>query len=270
MITTYHATKDIDVLTTAFPVPGFGQIPVNAFVLHGDEPMLVDTGPVVESDEFMATLRSVIDPADLRWIWLTHTDFDHIGSLHRLLDENPDLTVITTFVGVGIMSLSAPLPLDRINLVNPGTEVTIGGRTLAALRPPAFDNPVTTGFYDRSSKTLFSADCFGAMLADPKVPERADDLSDEALQQGQVFWATVDSPWLHRVDRSMLAADVEGLRSLDPALVLSSHLPAAPGTMFDRLAANLLAAPDATPFVGPDQAALEAMLAEMQGGGPPA
>jgi hypothetical protein len=29
----------------------------------------------------------------------------------------------------------------------------------------------------------------------------------------------------------------------------------------------LQAAPDATPFVGPDQAALEAMLAEMMGGG---
>ena len=31
MITTYRAAPDIDVLTTAFPVPGFGLIPVNAF-----------------------------------------------------------------------------------------------------------------------------------------------------------------------------------------------------------------------------------------------
>jgi len=269
MITTYHAAPDIDVLTTAFPVPGFGLIPVNAFVIHGSEPILVDTGPVVESDDFMTVLRSVIDPADLRWIWLTHTDFDHIGSLHRLLEENQDLRVITTFVGVGIMSLSAPLPMDRINLVNPGTQVTLGDHMLSALRPPAFDNPVTTGFYDTTSKTLFSADCFGALLSD--VPERADDLSEEALHQGQVFWATVDSPWLHRVDRAALADDLDALKALRPELVLSSHLPAAPGSMFDRLAASLLAAPDATPFVGPDQAALEGMLAEMlQGGAPPA
>ena len=32
---------------------------------------------------------SVIDPGELRWIWLTHTDFDHIGSLATLLDANP-------------------------------------------------------------------------------------------------------------------------------------------------------------------------------------
>jgi flavorubredoxin len=152
--------------------------------------------------------------------------------------------------------------------VNPGQRVTLGGRTLTALRPPAFDNPVTTGFYDATSKTLFSADCFGALLED--VPERADELSEEALHQGQVFWATVDSPWLHRVDRAVLAGDLDSLRALEPDLVLSSHLPAAPGSMFDRLAASLQAAPDATPFVGPDQAALEAMLAEMmQGESPP-
>jgi flavorubredoxin len=75
-------------------------VPINAFVLHGPEPILVDTGTVIDSDEFITSLRSVIDPADLQWIWLTHTDFDHIGSLPRLLDDNAQLRVITTFLGV--------------------------------------------------------------------------------------------------------------------------------------------------------------------------
>ena len=104
---TYKAAPDVDVITSTATIAGFGQLAINAFVIHADEPVLVDTGSVVESDEFMASLRSVIDPADLRWIWLTHTDFDHIGSLHRLLEENEQLRVITSFLGVGIMSLSA-------------------------------------------------------------------------------------------------------------------------------------------------------------------
>ena len=109
MITTYKAAPDIDVLTSSFPIPGFGFVPINAFVLHGPEPLLVDTGAVVEREEFMTALRSVIDPADLKWIWLTHTDFDHIGALPQLLDENRDLRIITTFAGVGIMSLERAL-----------------------------------------------------------------------------------------------------------------------------------------------------------------
>ena len=266
MITTYEAAPDIDVLTSSFPVPGFGLIPINAFVLHAAEPVLIDTGAVVESDDFMTALQSVIDPADLRWIWLTHTDFDDIGSLHRLLGENPQIRVITTFLGVGIMGLSAPLPMDRVHLVNPGQTISVGDRSLTAMRPPTFDNPITTGLYDDRSGALFSADCFGALLAE--VPQSAEDLSDDELHQGQVFWATVDSPWLHTVDPTPFAASLDEIRQLRPDLVLSSHLPAASGGSLERLLRSLETVPAAAPFVGPDQVALEQMLAGMTGSAP--
>lgn len=262
MVHSYKAASDIEVLTSNFPIPGYGQVPINAFVIKGSEPVLVDTGTVVEGPDFMAALKSVIDPADLRWIWLTHTDLDHIGSLHTLLAENPRIRVITTFLGVGIMSLSAPLPLDRVYLVNPGQKVTVGDRTLTAVKPPAFDNPSTTGFYDEKSGVLFSSDCFGALFSSPP-PQNASDLSDEDLREGQLFWATLDAPWLHKVDRAALAKELDGIRRMDPKMVLSSHLPAAPGRMTDRLLASLSAAPAARPFVGPDQAGLEEMLKQM-------
>jgi flavorubredoxin len=207
----------------------------------------------------------VIDPADLRWIWLTHTDFDHIGSLHRLLNENEQLRIITSFLGVGIMSLAAPLPMDRVHLVNPGQTVEVGDRTLTAVRPPAFDNPITTGLHDERSGILFSSDCFGALL--DEVPECAEDVSADALRQGQVFWATVDSSWLHTVDRRAFASELDRIRSLEPTMVLSSHLPAARGSSLDRLLGALAEVPDAPAFVGPDQAALEQMLAGMTGAG---
>ena len=84
-----------------------------------------------------------------------------------------------------------------------------------AVKPPAFDNPVTTGFHDDKSGALFSSDCFGALL--PGVPERAEDLSDDDLRQGQVFWATVDSPWLHKVDPGVFAKELDGIREHGPA-----------------------------------------------------
>lgn len=257
----YKAANDIEVITSNFPIPGFGFVPINAFVLKGTEPILVDTGAVVESAEFMPTLRSIIDPADLKWIWLTHTDADHIGSLHQLLIENPRLRVITTFLGVGIMSLSAPLPMDRVNFLNPGERMTVGDRTLTAVRPPAFDNPSTTGFYDDKSGAFFSSDCFGALLENP--PHDAADLSESDLREGQVFWATVDSPWLHKVDEGAFTQELKSIRSMEPRMILSSHLPAAGGAMTDRLLSSLAAAPAAQPFVGPDQAALEQMLKGM-------
>lgn len=263
MVTSYNAAPDIEVLTSDFPIPGFGLVPINSFVLKGKEPVLVDTGAVVHSGEFMPALRSVIDPADLKWLWITHTDFDHMGSLHQLLTENPKLRVITTFLGVGIMSLAAPLPLDRVYLLNPGERLTVGDRTLTAVRPPAFDNPSTTGFYDDKSGAFFSSDCFGALLS--SVPQNAADLSDSDLRAGQVFWATLDSPWLHKVDAAAFDKELDAIRRMSPTMILSSHLPAAPGRMTDRLLATLASARTATPFVGPNQAALEQMLTQMTG-----
>lgn len=263
---TYNAAPGVDVISETAAIPGIGNLVINAFVIQGDQPVLVDTGAVRSSDDFMAALRSVIDPADLRWIWLTHTDFDHIGSLQRLLDENEQLRVITSFLGVGIMGLSeTPLPMERVYLVNPGQTVDVGDRKLTAVRPPAFDNPITTGLRDERSGILFSSDCFGAVL--DEVPERAEDLPAEALRQGQVFWATVDSSWLHHVDRSVFASELERIRALEPSMILSSHLPAAQGSSTDRLLGALAAVPDAPPFIGPDQAALEQMMAEMAGAG---
>ena len=264
MVSSYKAASDIEVLTSNFPIPGFGFVPINAFVIKGPEPILVDTGSVVESADFLTALRAVIDPADLRWIWLTHTDFDHTGSLQQLLAENPRIRVITTFLGVGIMSLTAaPLPMDRVHLLNPGQKITVGGRTLAAVKPPVFDNPSTTGFYDEKSGVFFSSDCFGALLQ--AVPQTAADISDADLRQAQVAWATIDSPWLHKVDRGAFARELDSIRQMAPKMILSSHLPAAPGTMIEKVLASLAAAPEAQPFVGPDQAALEQMLKQMTG-----
>ncbi len=260
MISTYQAAPDIDVISSTATIGGFGNLAINAFVLHGNEPLLVDTGAVREADEFMTALGTVIDPADLEWIWLSHTDYDHIGAVHRLLDCNPHLRIITTFFAVGIMGLSStPLPMHRVHLLNPGQTINIGQRTLTTIKPPVYDNAVTTGFHDDTG-LLFTADCFGALLQD--VPHNAADLTDQELHQGQTTWVTIDSPWIHKVDRSTFNDELARVRAIEPTLVLSGHLPPAPGTMLDQLLDTMAAAPHAAPFVGPDQAALQHMMAE--------
>ena len=52
MITTYRAAPGIDVVTSSTAIPSLGSIAINAFVLHGEEPVLVDTGAVVQCEEF--------------------------------------------------------------------------------------------------------------------------------------------------------------------------------------------------------------------------
>jgi glyoxylase-like metal-dependent hydrolase (beta-lactamase superfamily II) len=254
----YAVGDGITVVPAYLPVPGMGVLPANAFVVDGPEPLLVDTGPGGAEEGFRAALRSVVDPADLRWIWLTHTDPDHVGSLQWILDEAPAARLVTTYLATGKLGMQMAVPMDRLYWVNPGTTVEINGRTLRALRPPSFDAPETTAFYDASAGTLFAADSFGALLQHPTAD--AGDVDPGDLADGLTLWSTIDSPWLTHTDRATFARTVADLRALDVRRVLSAHLPPAEG-MTDRLLDLLSAVPGATPWVGPDQAALEQLLA---------
>ena len=260
----YKVAEDVYALPSYLDVPMLGLVPVNAFLLMAREPVLVDTGMAADSLQFLESLRNVIDPKDLKWIWLTHPDADHTGSLHALLEEAPHVKVITTFLGYGIMGLSKPLPLDRVYFLNPGQELSVGDRTLTAVIPPTFDSPATTGCYDSRSGAFFSADYFGAVLTAPAQEAGAIPKTD--LHAGQLLWEAIDHPWVRKVDRLKLAEDLDAIRRMDPRLILSGHLPPASGmtsTFLDTLAQS----PDAAPYIGPDQAALEKLLAQLNGSG---
>ena len=47
----YQAMLDIEVLPAHFPIPNTGFLPVNAFVIKAREPVLVDTGMGIESED---------------------------------------------------------------------------------------------------------------------------------------------------------------------------------------------------------------------------
>jgi ribonuclease BN (tRNA processing enzyme) len=241
------------------PVPGLGVLPANAYLIRAAQPVLVDTGLAALRNDFIAALERLIDPADLRWIWITHMDADHIGNLAAVLERAPNARVVTTYLGMGKMGLLG-LPQERAYLLNPGQVLDVGDHGLTALVPPTFDAPETTGLFDRRTRALFCADSFGAVQQ--RIVDHAQQVDAGALRDGMRLWTSVDAPWLHLADRERLRARLEQLRDLHPEVVFGSHLQPARG-ITGRLLQCLADAVDAPAFVGPDQAAIEAMMASI-------
>jgi hypothetical protein len=261
----HDITDEITVLSDHAEVPGIGFLPVNTFVLRAEQPVVVDTGLSTPDKDYLSALASVIDPADVGWIWLTHPDRDHTGGLWQILDAAPQARLITTFGGVGILSCEWQVPWHRIQLLNPGQSLDVGDRTLTACRPPLFDSPVTVGFQESRSGALFASDCFGAPLSSAELASGPDlrDVPDDERRAAQLLWAAVDSPWVHWVDRQTYRRTVEEVRALAPTAILSTHLPPAIG-LNDSLFEALHEAPNGPAFTWPDQSALEALLATFE------
>lgn len=54
-------------------------------MIRGAEPVVVDTGCSLAREQWLANLRAVVDLDDVRWIFLSHDDHDHIGNLDVVL-----------------------------------------------------------------------------------------------------------------------------------------------------------------------------------------
>lgn len=265
----YQAAPDVYVVPTHLPIPGMGNLVINTYVLKSEEPVLVDTGlkssPFTpdETSEFIAAVESIIPLRDLRWVWLTHDDMDHTGSLQRVMELAPQAKLATHAFSAMRMASWWPVPLDRVYALAFGDRLDVGDRTLRAVPPPTFDNPTSTGILDESNGTMWSVDCFGAVL--PAVCNDCTDVPADALRQGMMMWMGMDSPWTQLVDTDRWDRVLDGVRKLSPNLILSSHLPAATGRCesFLEIVRSLR---DAEPIPGLNNAAFQQMLAMM---GPP-
>lgn len=266
----YQAAQDVHVLPVHLPLPGVGFLPVNAYLLMAEEPVLIDTGIGVDGEDFIAAVSSFVDPRQLKWVWLTHDDADHTGSIQRIMDLAPNAKLVTHWLSALRMGMWWPVPLDRVHAIRFGDEIHVGDRTLTAVAPPLFDNPMSTGVLDRSTGAFFSVDAFGAILPEPT--QDTSDVPPEALAGGMLGWAMSDSPWAHIVDRERFSQVLDRVRQLQPTRIFSSHLPAASGTSLEAFLQVLERVPDAEPDMPPDAeqfAQMIAAMAEMQRGSAP-
>lgn len=223
--------EDTFVMPATLPAPGRGVQYVNPLLVRGSEPMLVDTGAAVLSQEYFAGVRRLIDPEEVRWIFVSHDDRDHTGGLLRLLDMCPAAQVLTSFQAVNRITKETPLPLDRVVFAEIGDTVQVGDHTLELLRPPLFDSPSTRGFFDRRTGLYYAADAYGAVT--PAYAQRVEDVSPEDYRDGFYWLNRANTPWLELADPKKLAAVVAGIRARQPSVLVSYHGPVAVGAKVD-------------------------------------
>lgn len=199
------------------------RVAVNSLVLTGTEPVLVDTGAAVDAEAWWAQVESVVDPDDVRWIFLSHDDVDHYGNLLGALDRCPAATLVASWMIVQRLGALGPLPAERCRWVNDGERFTAGDRELVAIRPPAYDSPTTRGLYDATSGIYWASDCCGT-----PVPHPADEVAQldrDVWDEGYLRWHRLLSPWATQVEAGAWRRAVGRIAGLELRAIASAHGP---------------------------------------------
>lgn len=249
---------EIVALTQAAPVPGRGFLPIASYLLLGKQPVLVDTGAARNRAGFVEALESVLDPKDLAWIVVTHADDDHTGALELLLERAPKARLAMNWLSTGKLSASFDPPMPRVTWVNPGEALVAGDRVLHALRPPMYDCPSTTTFFDSKSRALFTSDAFGAFV--PEMAETLADADEKAVLDGMSVFCRANSPWLADVRPDRYLASLKSYADLEISWLLGGHLPPVAAPASGRVIARAASFPLEGRVSAPGQQALLAAL----------
>ena len=243
--------------------PALGQplfVYINSMVIRGAEPVIVDTGTPANRKQWLEDAFSLVEPEDVKWVFLSHDDVDHSGNLDEVMTACPNAKLVCNWAMVERHTNCFDFPLDRCRWVMDGDSFDVGDRTLQALRPPVYDSPTTRGLYDPTTKVYWAVDTFATPLPDPGMGV-ADLDGDFWRELMWVFAMGAVSPWLAMLDLEKWGRYVDQVQQLDITTIAACHTPVIEGDFIEQAFARIRELPSLDLPTLPDQSILDQIVA---------
>ena len=150
----------LDLFESQFAVPD--GVSYNSYVILDDKTAIMDTVDKRGMKDWENNLLNALDGRNADYVIIQHMEPDHAGSLARLIELFPEITVVgnaKTFVMINQF-------FENINIKNSltvkeGDTLNLGSHTLTFVMAPMVHWPEVMVTYESSEKVLFSADGFG-------------------------------------------------------------------------------------------------------------
>jgi flavorubredoxin len=158
--------------------PPGSPVSFGCFLIRDDEPAMVETSLNAFFDLVHGAVRSLIDPARLRYLFISHFEMDECGSLNRFLASAPRAEPLCSPVGslVTVRDFSQRAPRTLAD----GEQIRLGRKTLTAVLAPWVHLWDCMLVHDVSDRGLFTSDLF--LQAGDREPMTTEDRSLEVVQ----------------------------------------------------------------------------------------
>ncbi|MCL1468183.1 diflavin flavoprotein [Argonema galeatum] len=133
----------------------------NSFLIRGEQTALVDTSHAKFRQQYLDTLAGLIDPAEIDYLIISHTEPDHSGLVKDMLELAPEVTVVGSKVAIQFLEDLVHSPFKR-RIIKNGDKLDLGkGHELEFVIAPNLHWPDTSFSFDRKTSILFTCDAFG-------------------------------------------------------------------------------------------------------------
>lgn len=152
--------KDIDLFESQYVVPE--GVSYNSYLILDEKTALMDTVDARKMNEWEQNLKSALDGRTLDYLVISHLEPDHAGSIGRLLELYPDVTLVGNAKTFQMLPQFFNLAMENSHItVKEGETLSLGSHTLSFYMAPMVHWPEVMVTYESSEKVLFSADGFG-------------------------------------------------------------------------------------------------------------
>ena len=215
----YVGVKDPDLKTFDIIMDTEFGSTYNSYIVKGEKVALIETAHDKFQDEYIKNIEEVVDIKDIDYVILNHTEPDHSGSLAKILEINPDITVIGTIAALKNLKEITNMTFKE-HLAKDGEELNLGDFSLKFIIAPNLHWPDTMMTYMEKDKALFSCDVLGAHycfdgLFDSEIKNKAD--YEKAMK---VYYDCIVSPF-----KPFVLKGIDKIKDLDIKMVLNSHGP---------------------------------------------
>ncbi|MGD1861722.1 MAG: diflavin flavoprotein [Leptolyngbyaceae cyanobacterium] len=133
----------------------------NSYLIRGEKTALVDTSHEKFRDLYLAALKEQIDPAEIDYLVVSHTEPDHSGLVPDILELAPNAVVVGAKVALTFLKDLVHRPFEK-KPIRSGEQLDLGnGHVLEFVNAPNLHWPDTIFTYDHKSQVLFTCDAFG-------------------------------------------------------------------------------------------------------------
>jgi flavorubredoxin/flavin reductase (DIM6/NTAB) family NADH-FMN oxidoreductase RutF len=133
----------------------------NSFLIRGEQTALVDTSHEKFRQLYFDTLTGLINPQDIDYLIISHTEPDHSGLVKDLLQKAPEITVVGSKVAIQFLEDLVHQPFKR-RIVKNGDRLDLGnGHEFEFVIAPNLHWPDTIFSFDHQTQILFTCDAFG-------------------------------------------------------------------------------------------------------------